>query len=434
VTGWDLTSINIIEYDQFISYVAIEKTRPQHLKGFIKLLKRIKTSQLTLGMHLHTLCAPWVRHPFWKSDFKLTFVTDIEKIQESGIDKVIIDISKGADVLVVSHEISPAILNSTKASHKIAAPIESELKRAITVYNQSKNAIRSMFDDVRMGKALDVDSAEIVVSEISASIMENSTALISLMRLKNANEYTYIHSVSVCALMIATAKAVGLNEVQCKEAGVAGLLHDIGKMSIPNAIINKTGPLTDQEFEIIRTHPQRGYSILKEQQQVTHGVLDVCLHHHEKIDGTGYPIGLKKEQISTLVRIASICDVYDAVTSNRPYKLGWDPAEALKKMAQWDGHFDKKIFQIFVKVIGIYPIGSFVKLENDKMGIVYQQNSISLLKPKVKLFFCSKRNIQIPLEDIDLSDNGRTEKIIGVEDPEKWGLYNTKQYWAGDFV
>lgn len=398
------------------------------------MLKKIRTSQLTLGMHLHKFCASWVMYPFWRSNFKLVLLKDIEKIQESGIDEVIIDTSKGADVLVVSHEISPVTLNPTKASDKIAAPIESELKRAITVYSQSKNAIRSMFDDVRMGKAVDFDSAETVVSEISASIMENSTALISLARLKDANEYTYMHSVSVCALMVATAKAVGLNEAQCKEAGVAGLLHDIGKMSIPNTIIDKTGPLTDQEFEIIRTHPQRGYSILKEQQEVTNGVLDVCLHHHEKIDGSGYPRGLKKEQISTLVRIASICDVYDAVTSDRPYKVGWKPAEALKKMAQWDGHFDNKIFQIFVKVIGIYPIGSFVKLENGKMGIVYKQNSISLLKPKVKLFFCSKRNIQIPLEDIDLSDNGRTEKIIGVEDPEKWGLYNTKQYWAGDFV
>ena len=398
------------------------------------MLKKIRTSQLTLGMHLHKFCVPWVMHPFWRSNFKLVFLKDIEKIQESGIEEVIINISKGADVLVVSHEMSPATLNSTKASDKIAAPIESELQRAIVVYSQSKNAIRSMFDDVRMGKALDVGSVKIVVSEIFASMMENSTTLISVARLKNANEYTYMHSVAVCALMIATAKAVGLNEVQCKEAGVAGLLHDIGKMSIPNAIIDKTGPLTDQEFEIIRTHPQKGYSILKEQQEVTNGVLDVCLHHHEKIDGSGYPKGLKKEQISTLVRIASICDVYDAVTSDRPYKVGWNPAEALKKMAQWEGHFDKKIFQIFVKVIGIYPIGSFVRLENGKMGIVYKQNSISLLKPKIKLFFCSKRNIPIPLEDIDLSDNGRTEKIMGVEDPEKWGLYNTKQYWAGDFV
>ena len=316
----------------------------------------------------------------------------------------------------------------------INVPIEVELKRALKVYSQSKNAIKSMFDDVRMGKALDIDSAKIMVSEISESVMANSTALISIARLKNANEYTYMHSVAVCALMIASAKELGLNQAQCREAGIAGLLHDIGKVSIPNAIINKTGSLTEQEIQLIRTHPEEGYNLLKEQYNISPGVLDVCLHHHEKIDGSGYPKGLKGDQISTLTKIAAVCDVYDAITSDRPYKAGWNPAEALRKMAQWEGHFEPRIFQLFVKVIGIYPIGSFVRLQSGKMGVVYQQNSQSLLNPQVNIFFCSKRKAQITLESIDLSDKKVIDKIISVENAKEWGIHDSNKYWAGNLL
>ena len=402
--------------------------------GFLELFKKIKTSQLTLGMHLHKFCAPWLRHPFLRSNFKLVLLKDIDKIQLANIDAVIIDTSRGTDVLEV---IKKPCLSTPKVSEPtgiINVPLEVELKRAVKVYSQSKSAIKSMFADVRMGKALDIDSAKIMVSEISESVMANSTALISIARLKNANEYTYMHSVAVCALMIASAKELGLNQAQCREAGIAGLLHDIGKVSIPNVIINKTGPLTEQEVRLIRTHPEKGYSLLKEQYNVSPGVLDVCLHHHEKIDGSGYPKGLKGDQISTLTKIAAVCDVYDAITSDRPYKAGWKPAEAMKKMAQWEGHFDPRIFQLFVKVIGIYPIGSFVRLQSGKMGVVYQQNSQSLLNPQVNIFFCSKRKAQITFETIDLSDKEVIDKIISVENAKEWGIHDSNKYWAGNLV
>ena len=152
------------------------------------------------------------------------------------------------------------------------------------------------------------------------------------------------------------------------------------------------------------------------------------------IDGSGYPKGLKGDQISTLTKIAAVCDVYDAITSDRPYKAGWKPAEAMKKMAQWEGHFDPRIFQLFVKVIGIYPIGSFVRLQSGKMGVVYQQNSQSLLNPQVNIFFCSKRKAQITLETIDLSNKEVIDKIISVENAKEWGIHDSNKYWAGSLL
>ena len=122
--------------------------------------------------------------------------------------------------------------------------------------------------------------------------------------------------------------------------------------------------------------------------------LDVCLHHHEKVNGKGYPHGLQGDEISLYSKMGAVCDVYDAITSNRPYKAGWDPAESIQKMAQWakDGHFDERIFQAFVKSIGIYPTGSLVKLKSGRLGVVVEPGSKSLLSPMVRVFFSTKAN------------------------------------------
>ncbi len=393
--------------------------------------KKISTAQLEVGMFVNKLCAPWWQHPFWRSKFIITSSTQIDKILASGIEQVIIDMHKGADI---SHPSTTKPLEQSETSKTSDAPtevpMEQELDRAIAVYDQSKQAIRSMFDDIRMGKSVTIETATSMVSAISESVMSNSSALISIVRLKTADEYTYMHSVAVCALMIALAKACGYDQKACKEVGLAGLLHDIGKVTIPNAIINKAGALTEEEFRIMRTHPQRGYDILKTQYQVSEAILDVCLHHHERIDGQGYPNKLVGDQISQLTKMASICDVYDAVTSTRPYKAGWNPSKALKEMAKWDGHFDNKLFQTFVKMIGIYPVGSFVRLQSDKMGVVIEQHKDSLLTPRVKVFYSATSHSFINEEIIDLSSKKANDSIVGPENPVDWDIFNIEKYWA----
>jgi hypothetical protein len=149
------------------------------------------------------------------------------------------------------------------------------------------------------------------------------------------------------------------------------------------------------------------------------------------VDGSGYPKRLKDADISLYAKMGAVCDVYDAITSNRPYKAGWDPAESLRKMAEWaKGHFDEKVFQAFVKSLGIYPIGSFVRLDSGRMGVVLEQNDKSLLKPRVKVFFSAKSQAYIKPEILDL---GKVpDKIAAREDPAKWGIKNYDMYWAGD--
>lgn len=282
-----------------------------------------------------------------------------------------------------------------------------------------------------MGRAVSGETAGALVDEISSSVIRNPGALISLARLKTADDYTYMHSVAVCALMIALAHQLDLDESQTRDAGMSGLLHDLGKAAVPLELLNKPGKLSDEEFRIIKGHSEEGHRLLMASGTVSAVALDVCLHHHEKIDGSGYPHGLKGEQISLFSRMGAVCDVYDAITSNRPYKAGWDPAESIRKMTEWSsGHFDPPIFQAFVKSIGIYPVGSLVRLSSGRLGVVAEQSPKSLLTPRIKVFFSTKLQVYVRPELIDLARPEVTEKIVAREDPERWGIKNLERFWA----
>ena len=399
------------------------------------MLKKIAVEHVRLGMHLQAFSGAWLDHPFWRTKFVLTDPNDIALIRESQITEVWIDVSTGLDIEagqevgnaeVVSAEDIPPPPPESQAK----TSFNDEVKRAAKICARGKEAVVSMFQEARMGNAVEAEAVAPLVEEISNSIMRNPGALISLARLKTADDYTYMHSVAVCALMIALARQLGLDEVQTREAGMAGLLHDLGKALMPPEILNKPGKLTDEEFAIIKSHPVEGHKLLLDGKAINEVIKDVCLHHHEKFDGSGYPKKLKGEEISIFARMGAVCDVYDAISSNRPYKAGWDPAESIKRMAEWKGHFDPQVFQAFVKSLGIYPIGSLLRLESGKLGVVIEQGEQSLLKPRIKVFFSTKSQAYLKPEVIDLARSA--EKIAGREDAEKWGIKDINRYWAAE--
>ncbi|MDO8291432.1 MAG: HD-GYP domain-containing protein [Gallionella sp.] len=430
------------------------------------MLIRIPVKQLRLGMHVHKFCGSWIDHPFWRGAFLLDKPHDLQTILSTSIKEVWIDDAKGlgiesgeekkaeaetthAQAGTNDNAIQPVEVVQADTSDKTIAPVEvvqadkadpvvqrvavaQEAARALKICSKSKQAVTSMFNEARMGKALNSDDALPIVEEISASVMRNPGALIGLARLKNKDDYTYMHSVAVCALMVSLARQLGLNDEQIRQAGLAGLLHDVGKMTIPLSILNKPGKLTDKEFEAVMNHPVEGHKMLLEGSGISEAALDVCLHHHEKVDGSGYPERITDVQISLFAKMGAVCDVYDAITSNRPYKNGWEPAESLRKMAEWsNGHFDPAIFHAFVKVIGIYPLGSLVKLESGHLGVTVEQTAKSLLTPVVKVFFSIKSNTRIPPEMLDLSKPGCKDKIVSHENPAKWGIGDIHELWSG---
>ncbi len=403
------------------------------------MLKRIDVKQLRLGMHIHEFCGSWMDHPFWRSAFLLDNAKDLQTIQTTGIKEVWIDTSRGLDVEggqteeTVAAEVEATLVQvATPGNPAHRIDIAQEAARAAKICAKSKQAITSMFHEARMGKALNADDALSIVDEITASVSRNPGALISLARLKNKDDYTYMHSVAVCALMVSLARQLELDDAQTRQAGLAGLMHDIGKMMIPPEILNKPGKLTDAEFETVKNHPAEGYKLLAEGNGIGDIALDVCLHHHEKVDGSGYPEHLAEEQISLYAKMGAVCDVYDAITSNRPYKNGWEPAESIRKMAEWSkGHFDQRIFEAFVRSIGIYPVGSLIRLKSERLGVVIEQTEKSLLTPKVKVFFSIKSDARITPEILDLSKPASTDKIVSHEDPAKWAIHDLHTLWSG---
>jgi putative nucleotidyltransferase with HDIG domain len=405
------------------------------------MLKKIHVDDLRMGMHIQEFCGSWMEHPFWRENFILDNADDARRIAESGISEVWIDIAKGIDVATTMpatsvEESEQAVTEALYSAADRQEPptqvsMAEEVKRAARVCAKSRQAVVSMFQEARMGKAIDAEAAGEMVDEISSSVLRNPGALISLARLKDADDYTYMHSVAVCALMVALSRQLGFGETETRAAGMAGLLHDLGKALTPSEILNKPGKLTDAEFTIMKQHPVEGHRLLAEAKAVGDITLDVCLHHHEKMDGSGYPDRQPGDKITLFARMGAVCDVYDAITSNRPYKSGWDPAESIRKMAEWcNGHFDERVFQAFVRSVGIYPIGSFVRLESGRLGVVVEQTEKSLLTPQVKVFFSARSQTYIAPEIVDLGRPGASDKIISREDAAKWGIKDIDRYWA----
>lgn len=396
------------------------------------MLRKIAVSDLTLGMYIHEFCRTRVDDPFWIAhvERELSDEAVLKRIQSS-TREVWIDVKRGKHPFTSSR--TPPVAAPVPAPKDTApASIDKELARARLICGRAKAAVMTMFTDARMGRSMNTKDVDLLVEEISNSVMRHPHALISLSRLKTSDEYTYMHSVAVCALMVALARQMQLDDELVREAGVAGLMHDVGKMMIDPEILNKPDRLTFDEYEAMKHHPQAGLEILQKCHKVTRPVMDVCLHHHEKVDGSGYPHGLKGEEISVLAKMGAICDVYDAVTSDRPYKKGWDAAKSIREMASWKGHFDEKILQHFVKTVGIYPIGALVRLKSERLGVVMEQSEKSLLHPKVKIFMSARTRISLAHEVIDLADPTALDAIVKFELPGDWGIVDVDRMWAGE--
>ena len=388
------------------------------------MLKIVPTKQVRLGMFIHELQGPWLEHPFWKSAFILNDLSDLKKLQASAVSAVVIDTSKGLDVdgVEVPTETTTSSIIKTKAKLSFA---RLERERARQVIAKSKLTVTTMFDEVRMGKAVCAATALQVVDDIAVALAHNAGALISLVRLKHKDDYTYMHSLAVCVLMQVLAKQIGLPNDKIRQVGLAGLLHDIGKTGIDKEVLNKPGALTEGELTLVKLHPERGHALLLEANITDEVVLEVCLHHHEKTNGLGYPHQLKADDISVFAKMGAVCDVYDAITSDRPYKKGWQPGFALQQMAQWEGHFDDRVFRAFVKSVGIYPVSSVVALSSGRVAVVVEQSAQSLLKPVVKVFFSTLSNSSLPVQVVHLATE--SDAIVGHVQPEDYPMHDIEQ-------
>lgn len=407
------------------------------------MLIEITAEQLRVGMYVHSLDLSWYNHPFWRRRFLINSEADLTTLLSLGTQMIVIDDSKGLgpqpkhdpipDVArtpeaidATPHQSNPAKSKSapktpvpngpgSKPVPLVGAAREAEMQRASKMLQRSKTEVMTLFGNARMGKAISTRKITNLVSQISDSVTKDPSIILNVARLKTKDEYTFLHSVTVCALMINFGRKLGLDEVVVQDLGMAGMLHDLGKMTIPDLILNKPAKLDDEEWRIVRSHPEKGHAILSSAKCGTETALDVCLHHHEKMDGTGYPHKIKGEDISLAARMAAICDVYDAITSQRSYNAPLSGAVALSKMLSWEGHFDQSLLRTFIESLGISPIGTVVRLTDGKYAVVIGENPGDFSQPIVRTFF-DPENPELQVQkDIHIARTTGTVQILAIE-------------------
>ena len=396
------------------------------------MIKKIDVIDLKPQMYIHDMNCPWIDHPFLRNRFLLDSEEDIEKIAAYGIRQVYIDTRLGLDkpdlpcIDEIHQQMDSRIQSlgqTLKREKPVLVSVENERAHAKRVCREASQIVQNVLLDSRMGKQVELEQVEPLVSRITDSIFRNPDAMVSLLRIKQVDNYTFQHSVAVGTLMISFCRSLDIDRDTIEQVGLGGLMHDIGKMQVPSHILNKPGKLDETEFEIMKSHVRKGCLLLEKTPGISSIAVNVAAEHHEWYDGSGYPEGLKGHEISLYGQMASVVDVYDALTSTRVYRVGMEPTEVLRKLLEWsDQHFNVNLVHHFIRSIGIYPVGTLVRLESGNLGVVVEQHHENLLHPKVRLVFKTQSRSYISPRDLDLSQPGCHDRIASYEVPVRWGI------------
>jgi HD-GYP domain-containing protein (c-di-GMP phosphodiesterase class II) len=352
-------------------------------------------------MYVAELDIPWEDSPFLFQGFKLQNWEDVDAVIAC-CREVTIDIQKTEKINLPRNTID----QNNHVSHGKLQKVDtrSEIDNATKNYNQASKLVVNMMDDIRLGKAIDTESAKQVVSDAVDSIIKTPDAMMMLTAIKNRDDYTAEHSLNVAVLTIAFGRSLGMERERLEELGICGLLHDMGKVLTPDEVLLKEGKLSDVEYSIMKKHPTNGRNIIADSGGNFPGAMDVAHSHHERIDGHGYPRGLYEHQMTLWSKIVSITDAFDAITSNRCYQDGRTNMEAFRIMNKARGkQFDSNLVMRFIGAIGIYPPGSVVQLNSGESGVVIEANTKSSLLPKVIII---RDPLNIPMEPklVDLAE------------------------------
>ncbi len=358
------------------------------------------------------------------ADSVVTSNDQIASLRRQGVISVYINTGKGKDLP------EPVVETKDNAADdpKRADDYFKELEQAKNIQRQTIATAKEALGFIRQGRSFSLSKIVESAQNIVESILRNPDALVSLCQIKGYDEYTYTHSVNVSVLTTSIACSRGYSRDRLLEIGVGGMLHDIGKMRVPETILNKPGKYTEWEFDLMKKHPEYGLDIAKEKKGISDCSKALIIQHHERWNGKGYPHRLKKGEITEIGLMCAVADVYDALTSDRVYRAAWTPQKALAVIFQGcDEEYSRDIVEHFTKQIGIYPIGSFVRLFSGEMGVVTQVDRDRLLAPKVLILFDALgKRLKKPVEyDLSQKQKGSGGKYYNVEvslNPRAYGV------------
>lgn len=412
--------------------------------------KKIDVQYLELGMYVTELDRPWLGTPFLFQGFEIRSQAELHELKRL-CKWVYVDTPDNVagsparrPVAAPSPRRQPTM--QTEAEQRVAreflkiinqpraqpvysdrCEIEQEVPAAREHVAVARTLIYQILDDVRTGKNLDSITAKRIVGELAESVIRNPDALTCFIQLKNKDEYTAQHSLRVCILALAFGRHLGLDRETLELLGTGALLHDIGKMKVPNEILNKPAALTDHEFSLMKSHVPRGVEILERSPGISRPAVEVARCHHERYSGGGYIAGLTGDAIGFFGMIGGIVDCYDAITSDRSYRAGMSAHAALKQMYEWRGRdFHPGLVEQFIQCMGIYPIGSVVELNSGEIGVVVTMNRVRRLKPRVTLVLnanCAPYSTPVTVDLMNHKTvDGRTCEIDRVLEPGVYGI------------
>jgi putative nucleotidyltransferase with HDIG domain len=397
--------------------------------------KQIGIDQLKPGMRIEKMDRSWLETPFLRSRIMITSARQVEQLRACGVRSLVVTVEGSDGCEEQREEVREPVQaadpveseSETNPSQAQSVPFEEELPAARQVYKAAKTIIQGAMQDVRMGRAINMDAVNQVVSEMTESVFRNPDALISLSRLKRFDEYTFFHSVNTSLLAMSLGRDLGFDQAALHQLGVGTLLHDIGKTKIPVEILNKPGRFEPHEMEIMKQHALRGAEVLSGTTGLGEGYLKPALEHHERVDGSGYPYRRSKTEISQSGLIAAVVDIYDAITSDRCYHKGKPAHEALQflYLISQKGHLDHALVQRFIQIVGVYPVGSIVELNTGELAVVRRVRHDAPLQPVIIIVKSAGNTLLASPEDQDLmQQTGRsTRQIVAVKDPLSTGLH-----------
>lgn len=360
------------------------EVRPGHTENLERSTK-IPVSELRIGMFVSKLDRDWLETPFLVQGFLIQSLEDIDIVAEYA-NYVWVDTVQQNWVQPEERASIDSSLPRPRTTYINKIPAQEEHSQALGVYREARRLTRTLLDDLRLGGTINTSEAKATVKACVGSIIRNPDALLWMTKIRSQDEYTAEHCLNVCILAIAFGRHLGMSEVELEKLGLCGLLHDVGKMRVPPAVLNKAGALTPKEFNQIKAHTVHGRNLLMSTPGIYDSVVDVAYSHHERLDGTGYPRKLPASGISRFARIIALVDAYDAMTADRCYSVAIPTTEALKIIYKSRGtHFDDALALAFIKSIGLYPPGSIVELRNQLIGIVLETSERYRHLPKVIL-------------------------------------------------
>ena len=348
------------------------RTRPGYFHAAAK-QARIPVQGLKVGMRVVELDRPWTETPFVFQGFRLENVQQIAEVAQY-CREVVVEFDEDQWIPPTEH----AVLGTPVRRRHLAAanaPTIRAYESAARLQDDARALTRSIMDDVRLGRVINVKEVRSTVSAAVKNVLDS-----------HRDAYTSEHCVNVGLLAINFGRHLGHSEEDLNAIGIAAMLHDVGKTLTPLDVLNKEGALTQEEFEIMKAHATEGRNILMAHRNLSYGSVDVAYGHHEALDGTGYPRKLKASGIPEMTRIVTLCDVYDAVTSDRCYRKGQPSLRGLDVLQRGRGSkYDERLVDEYVRCIGLYPTGSVVELANGAHGIVLSTNYRNRHLPRVLL-------------------------------------------------